>query len=54
MTTVSSSRDSYHLDKITRALHVNKVELGQHAKGKSDTIHKVKNRPEPSVKRTHA
>ena len=52
MTTVLSSRDSYLLDKLTQALHVNKVESGQHSKGKSNTICKVKNRAELSIKRT--
>lgn len=47
MTTVLSSRDSYHLDRITQALRVNKVELGQHSKGKSDTVYKVKNGAKP-------
>lgn len=54
MTTVLSSRDSYLLDKLTQALHVNKVELGQLSNGKLDTICKVKNRAEPSIKRTQA
>lgn len=33
MTIVLSSRDS-HLDKITQALHMNKVELGQNSEKK--------------------
>ena len=47
-----SSRDSYLLYKLTQALHVNKVESGQHSKRKSYTICKVKNRAELSIKRT--
>ena len=54
MTTVLSSRDSYLLEKLTQALHVNKVESGQRSKGKSDAICKVKNRAELSIKRTQA
>lgn len=53
MTIVLSSRDS-HLDKITQALHMNKVELGQHSKEKSNTICKVKNEAEQSIKRMQA
>ena len=54
MTTVLSSGDSYLLEKLTQALHVNKVESGQHSKGKSDTTCKVKHRAELLIKRTQA
>lgn len=52
MATVLSSRGAYHLDKITQALHVNKVKPDQHSKVKSDTICKVKKGAEQLIKRT--